>query len=110
MGTHARRETVAFVGWFGPRGLASIVFGVLVAEDRGLPHITTVLDVAAVTIALSVLAHGLSAAPLARRYGNWFGSHPDDAAPPMESRPAHWVRWRHTHPRPVEPPPAGSPA
>ena len=36
-GTHARAPTVAFIGWFGPRGLASIVFAVIV-EDAHLPH------------------------------------------------------------------------
>ena len=36
-GTHARPATVAFMGWFGPRGLASIVFAVIV-EDARLPH------------------------------------------------------------------------
>ena len=38
LGTGARRQTVAFLGWFGPRGLASIVFAVLVVEEADLPH------------------------------------------------------------------------
>ena len=38
IGTGARRPTLAFLGWFGPRGLASIVFAVLVLEEGGLPH------------------------------------------------------------------------
>ena len=38
IGTGARRPTLAFLGWFGPRGLASIVFAILVLEEGGLPH------------------------------------------------------------------------
>ena len=38
LGSHARAPTVLFLGWFGPRGLASIVFGVVVVEAAGLPH------------------------------------------------------------------------
>jgi NhaP-type Na+/H+ or K+/H+ antiporter len=48
LGTHARLPTLGFLGWFGPRGLASIVF-----------------------------AHGLTAAPLANRYADWSARHPD---------------------------------
>lgn len=38
LGTGARRPTVGFLGWFGPRGLASIVFAVVLVEEGGLPH------------------------------------------------------------------------
>jgi NhaP-type Na+/H+ or K+/H+ antiporter len=38
LGSRARAPTVLFLGWFGPRGLASIVFGVVVVEASGLPH------------------------------------------------------------------------
>ena len=66
--------TVAFVGWFGPRGLASIVFAVIVAEDAHLPGEQTILLTTYLTVGLSVLAHGLSAAPLAA--GTRAGSRP----------------------------------
>ena len=62
-GTHARAPTVAFIGWFGPRGLASIVFAVIV-EDAHLPHAATIVAATYLTVGLSVLVHGLSAAPL----------------------------------------------
>jgi NhaP-type Na+/H+ or K+/H+ antiporter len=42
LGTHARRQTVAFVGWFGPRGLASIVFTIIVLEDGGVGNASTI--------------------------------------------------------------------
>lgn len=73
----ARASTAAFAGWFGPRGLATIVFAILILEeDRGLPHEDLLLTTAVVTIGLSVLAHGLSAAPLAQRYAAWARRHP----------------------------------
>ena len=68
IGTHARAPTAAFLGWFGPRGLATIV--------------------------LSVYAHGVSARPLTDRYARWYRAHPADRLPPMESVPAEHVRWR----------------
>ena len=70
-GTHARRPTVAFMGWFGPRGLASIVFAVIV-EDAHLPHSATIATATYLTVGLSVLLHGLSAAPLVSRYADWY--------------------------------------
>jgi sodium/hydrogen antiporter len=95
LGTGARRPTLAFVGWFGPRGLASLVFALIVIHDAHLPHVGTIVSVTYVTVGLSVLAHGVSAAPLTRRYVSWFESHPADRRPAMESihAPAH--RWRH---------------
>jgi NhaP-type Na+/H+ or K+/H+ antiporter len=91
LGTRAQPPTVAFLGWFGPRGLASIVFAVLTIESRGeLPHESVVLDAVFVTIGLSVLLHGLTAAPLARRYAGWYRSHAGEEKP----EPARTVPWR----------------
>jgi len=53
-----------FIGWFGPRGLASIVFGVIVL-DAHLPGGVTLVATVVCTILLSIVAHGLSAGPLA---------------------------------------------
>jgi NhaP-type Na+/H+ or K+/H+ antiporter len=85
--TGARPPTVGFLGWFGPRGLASIVFAVIVVEEAHLPGAATILTTTYVTIGLSVMAHGITAAPLARRYARWYESHPWDSAPVMESVP-----------------------
>jgi NhaP-type Na+/H+ or K+/H+ antiporter len=71
LGTGLHRPTVAFLGWFGPRGAASIVFALLVLEEQGLPHENTVITTAFVTVGLSVLLHGVTAAPLAKRYADW---------------------------------------
>ncbi len=63
------RFTVGFIGWFGPRGLASVVFGLIAYDTLDPADAGRVLSAVTVTIALSVLAHGLSASPLAARYG-----------------------------------------
>lgn len=69
IGRNLQMDTIAFIGWFGPRGLASIVFVVMVMAQR-LPGIETVSSVVVGTILLSVLLHGLSANILAFRYGS----------------------------------------
>jgi sodium/hydrogen antiporter len=76
IGTGVRRPTVAFLGWFGPRGLASIVFALLLVEEGGLPNDEVILVVTFVTVGASVFAHGGSAAPLTRRYADWHEAHP----------------------------------
>ncbi|MFF9783879.1 NhaP-type Na+/H+ or K+/H+ antiporter [Streptomyces sp. SceaMP-e96] len=62
-------RTVGFIGWFGPRGLASIIFGLLAVEELTPAGARPVLPAIACTVLLSVLAHGLTSAPLANRYG-----------------------------------------
>ena len=94
LGTGARSPTVAFLGWFGPRGLASIVFAAIVVEEADLPHTDVIVSITLVAVALSVLAHGVSATPLVRRYVTWYESHPRERAPAMESVPAADQRWR----------------
>ncbi|HEY7011131.1 MAG TPA: cation:proton antiporter, partial [Streptosporangiaceae bacterium] len=80
-GSRLGRPAVLFIGWFGPRGLASVVFGLLVLEDlapvAGRPAVTVI----AFTVLLSVLAHGLSADPLASRYGARLAPDPGAGAP-----------------------------
>ena len=72
LGTGLGAQTVVFVGWFGPRGLASVVFALIAYESLDAEStVSTVIGVIAVTVTLSVLFHGVSAAPWARRYGAW---------------------------------------
>jgi sodium/hydrogen antiporter len=61
--------TTAFLGWFGPRGLASVVFALLALEDLGEKAASPAVAVITGTVLLSVIAHGASAEPLARSYG-----------------------------------------
>jgi len=63
MGTGLRTDEKLFIGWFGPRGLASIVFGVIVLNSD-LPGGSTIAAAVTCTIVLSVIGHGLSANPL----------------------------------------------
>ena len=87
LGTGARRPTVAFLGWFGPRGLASIVFAAIVVQEADLPHANTIVLATYATVGLSVLAHGVTAAPLASRYASWFASHPSERGARNGKRP-----------------------
>lgn len=98
LGSGARPPTLAFLGWFGPRGLASIVFAVIVIEESSLPQEDLIVLVAFVTVGLSVLLHGLSAAPLADRYGRWYAAHPSARRPRMESVEVALDRSRHAKP------------
>jgi sodium/hydrogen antiporter len=64
------RPSVLFLGWFGPRGLASVVFALLAVEELGRNDEVVGRAVAAValTVLLSVVLHGVSAGPGGRRY------------------------------------------
>jgi NhaP-type Na+/H+ or K+/H+ antiporter len=57
-----------FIGWFGPRGLASIVFAIIVFDEK-LPGNDVLMMTVACTILLSVLAHGATANLVASRFG-----------------------------------------
>ncbi|GGW84215.1 cation:proton antiporter [Streptomyces galilaeus] len=70
-GTGLRPASIAYIGWFGPRGLASLVFGLLALEEH-LPGGTLLSEVIAVTVGLSIILHGASAPILGDRYGTWF--------------------------------------
>jgi NhaP-type Na+/H+ or K+/H+ antiporter len=98
LGTSARRETVCFLGWFGPRGLATIVFAVLTVQEAHLAGSDTILLTAYVTVGLSVFAHGITASPLAHRYARWYEAHRHPRRSIMESVPAphHRARGRRS--------------
>jgi NhaP-type Na+/H+ or K+/H+ antiporter len=69
IGTKLGTDTVLFIGWFGPRGLASIVLALLALDELKIfPGDTTFITVVFVTVLLSVFAHGLSASPLSNIY------------------------------------------
>ncbi|MGI9594957.1 MAG: cation:proton antiporter, partial [Acidimicrobiales bacterium] len=85
IGVGLEPPTVGYLGWFGPRGLASILFGLFVVEEAELSGSETILDVVTWTVFASIVLHGLSAVPLASRYGDWFESM---MAPAADERPA----------------------
>lgn len=60
------------------------MFAVIVVEEANLPNENTIVLTTWATVGLSVLLHGATAAPLARRYSAWFASHPADRMPDGE--------------------------
>jgi NhaP-type Na+/H+ or K+/H+ antiporter len=79
-GTNLSRPTVLFIGWFGPRGLASIVLGLVFLEmDLNLPGESTIKLAIMATVLLSIFAHGFSASPGIRRYAQAIGRLGKDA-------------------------------
>lgn len=67
LGAGLDRYSVVFVGWFGPRGLASVIFALIALEDLHGAG-TDVVAVISLTVLLSVMAHGFSAVPAANRF------------------------------------------
>lgn len=95
-----RPASVAFVAWFGPRGLASIILALIVIEEQpGLPAISTLFAAMTVTVLASVVAHGVTARPLTRAYGRRMAELGEDEA---EMRPALEVPVRGTLADPLE--------
>jgi sodium/hydrogen antiporter len=68
LGSGLNRRAALFMGWFGPRGLASVVFALLAVEELGA-QAEGAVAVIATTVLLSVFAHGATAGPLASKYG-----------------------------------------
>ncbi len=72
VGTGVKRPTTYFLGWFGPRGLASILFALLILEKMEIEHGGQIISIVMVTVLLSILLHGASAFPASRKYGSLF--------------------------------------
>ena len=86
IGLRLRPATVLFMGWFGPRGLASIVLGLVYLEqETRLPGEKTIRLTVMVTVWLSIFAHGLSALPGINIYGKKIASLPPDAPENLEA-------------------------
>ena len=75
IGLQLHLPTKLFLGWFGPRGLASLIFGLLVIEEFSLPHEEKILTVVVLTVVFSIVAHGISAAPGANWYADYLQRH-----------------------------------
>jgi NhaP-type Na+/H+ or K+/H+ antiporter len=75
LGAHLKLPTIAYLGWFGPRGLASILFGLFILEEAALPVADGVFDVVIWTVLASVALHGVTSLWLSERYGSWFSAH-----------------------------------
>jgi len=80
-GARLSRATVALLGWFGPRGLASVVFALLALEELGSRSAGRAVGVITITVLLSVIIHGATAEPLAARYARQLARSPEADAP-----------------------------
>ena len=69
IGTKVRPVTTMFLGWFGPRGIASILYVFIVIEAEDIFGHRLIYDIVMITVLLSIFAHGITAAPGARWYG-----------------------------------------
>ena len=79
-GTGLSLGSVAFIGWFGPRGLASIVLALVVLEEEpGLPGLDLIIAATVLTVLASVFLHGITARPFSRLYSENLKDLPLDA-------------------------------
>jgi NhaP-type Na+/H+ or K+/H+ antiporter len=69
LGTRLHISSILFLGWFGPRGLASIILGLIFLEQKTNLSVEPVIILAVIsTVLLSIFAHGISAAPAINLY------------------------------------------
>jgi NhaP-type Na+/H+ or K+/H+ antiporter len=69
MGTRLGWLSIGLIGWFGPRGIASVLYLLMVINELGLAGQERILSVIVLTVLLSIFLHGMSAVPLSRLYG-----------------------------------------
>lgn len=74
IGSKAKWGTVLFLGWFGPRGLASVLFALVVFEHQGIAGREQVFSVVMLTVVCSIVAHGVSARAGTRRYARYLAA------------------------------------
>lgn len=87
IGSRLQPLTILYLGWSGPRGLATIVFATILLLDVTEPGTRAVVAVAVVTSLISVYAHGLTAWPFSARFGRWYGSLEASGAALAEAEP-----------------------
>ena len=74
IGAGLQGDTLLFLGWFGPRGLASIVFGLLALERANIDGREEIFAIVIATVLLSVFAHGVTALPGT----NWYAARAEE--------------------------------
>lgn len=87
IGTGLALPSVLYMGWFGPRGLATIVYAALIVSSSELQGVSTITTVAVVTVGVSVFAHGLTAYVGSQKYADWYEAQDHDEL--VEARPVH---------------------
>lgn len=93
-GCRLGRAVTLFIGWFGPRGLASVVFGLLALETLDTGDARPAVTIIGITVMLSVVVHGATADPLAKRYGRRLGVTTTATAPTMREMPVRQLAHR----------------
>lgn len=94
VGCRLTPPTLLFLGWFGPRGIATLLYGLVLLEQRNIPGREFVWGIACLAVLVSIFAHGLSAYPLARAYGRYTANIHAQAE---EHMPMHEHPLRITH-------------
>jgi sodium/hydrogen antiporter len=93
IGSGLDRSDVLFLAWFGPRGLASVVFAILAVETlQGAPLLDEAVGVVAMTVAFSVILHGVTAVRPGRRYALDGSTTEPPSAPIPRARTTHFGR------------------
>lgn len=95
IGSGVQKETVLFLGWFGPRGIASILFGLVVLSSSELVSRSEIFATVIATVFLSVFAHGVTAFPGTGWYARRLAAAGSDSLMEQETVPEMRVRIRH---------------
>lgn len=83
IGSSLQPISVLFIGWFGPRGIASIIYGLVIVEEDNLSSSDLIFTTMVITVLISIFAHGLTAVPGA----NWYGKRMDDKQNTQDQMP-----------------------
>jgi sodium/hydrogen antiporter len=92
VGQGMTRPSILYIGWFGPRGLATLILTIEIVEGSGLDHASTIAGTALVTVAASVVLHGVTAWWGSNRYADRVGAATGAAALAEHAAPIHEVR------------------
>ncbi len=87
VGARLQRETVLFLGWFGPRGVASILYALILLEEESVPNAEPIFAIAMFTVLCSIVAHGLTAIPFSERYARHIEAMGDEMVDSPEAMP-----------------------
>jgi NhaP-type Na+/H+ or K+/H+ antiporter len=96
IGEKVRPVTTLFMGWFGPRGVASMLYVFLILEEDSLLGLDLIYGVVMITVLISIFAHGITAAPAANRYGGRMDELDQKETAVVESKPVPEMPLRAT--------------
>jgi NhaP-type Na+/H+ or K+/H+ antiporter len=85
LGTGMQPRSVSYIGWFGPRGLASLVFAGTVVVETGPGMAPFIIAAVSTVVAMSIVLHGMTAVPWSRTYSAWYNRHADKGVEMSES-------------------------